>query len=109
MAVFKDPCSNLPQTVDIGGDIYFLGPERSMNLAFKSRKQFLDTFGSKSECLLRKYMYYSVKGKNKLVFDPPEDKPALLKILKDRANKLKSSKEFTSSTLKNQIFNDNIT
>lgn len=104
MAVFKDPCSNLPQTVDIGGDIYFLGPERSMNLAFKSRKQFLDTFGSKSECLLRKYMYYSVKAKNKLVFDPPEDKPALLKILKDRANKLKSSKEFTSSTLKNQIF-----
>jgi len=49
-------------------------------------------------------MNYSVKSKNKLVFDSPEDKPALLKILKDRANKLKSSTEFTSSTLKNQIF-----
>ena len=104
MAGFNDKYSSLPQTVDIGGDIYFLGPERSINLAFKSRKQFLDTFGSKSEYLLRKYMYYSVKGKNKLVFDSPEDKPALIKILKDRANKLKSSKEFTSSTLKNQIF-----
>ena len=104
MTAFIDPYSYLPQTVDIGGDIYFLGPEKSIDLAFKSRKQFLDTFGSKSEYLLRKYMYYSVKGKNKLVFDHPEDKPALLKILKDRANKLKSSKEFTSSTLKNQIF-----
>jgi len=104
MAAFTDKYSYLPQTVDIGGDIYFLGPERSMNLAFKSRKQFLDTFGSESEPLLRKYMNYSVKGKKKLIFDPPEDKPALLKILKDRANKLKSSKEFTSSTLKNQIF-----
>ena len=104
MATFIDKYSYLPQTVDIGGDIYFLGPERSMNLAFKSRKQFLDTFGSESERLLRKYMNYSVKGKNKLVFDPPEDKPALLKILKDRATKLKSSKEFTSSTLKNAIF-----
>ena len=104
MTAFIDPYSYLPQTVDIGGDIYFLGPEKSIDLAFKSRKQFLDTFGSKSEYLLRKYMYYSVKGKNKLVFDSPEDKPALLKILKDRANKLKSSTEFTSSTLKNQIF-----
>jgi hypothetical protein len=104
MTAFIDPYSYLPQTVDIGGDIYFLGPEKSIDLGFKSRKQFLDTFGSKSEYLLRKYMNYSVKGKNKLVFDSPEDKPALLKILKDRANKLKSSKEFTSSTLKNQIF-----
>jgi len=104
MTAFIDPYSYLPQTVDIGGDIYFLGPEKSIDLGFKSRKQFLDTFGSKSEYLLRKYMNYSVKGKNKLVFDSPEDKPALLKILKDRANKLKSSTEFTSSTLKNQIF-----
>ena len=63
MAAFNDKYSYLPQTVDIGGDIYFLGPERSMNLAFKSRKQFLDTFGSESEPLLRKYMNYSVKGK----------------------------------------------
>ena len=104
MAAFNDKYSYLPQTVDIGGDIYFLGPERSMNLAFKSRKQFLDTFGSDSERLLRKYMNYSVRGKNKLVFDPPVDKTELLKILKQRANKLKSSKEFTSSTLKNEIF-----
>jgi len=104
MTTFIDKYSYLPQTVDIGGDIYFLGPEKSIDLGFKSRKQFLDTFGSKSEYLLRKYMFYSVKGKKNLVFDPPEDKAALLKILKDRATKLKSSKEFTSSTLKNQIF-----
>jgi hypothetical protein len=113
MAAFIDKYSYLPQTVDIGSDIYFLGPDiyfsepaKSINLGFKGRKQFLDTFGtnSNSERLLRKYMNLSVKGKNKLVFDPPEDKAALLKILKERASKLKSSKEFTSSTLKNQIF-----
>jgi hypothetical protein len=71
MATFIDSFSYLPQTVDIGGDIYFLGPERHINLGFKSRKQFLDTFGTNSETegLLRKYMNLSVKGKNKLLFD----------------------------------------
>jgi hypothetical protein len=69
MAAFIDKYSYLPQTVDIGGDIYSLGAENPVNLGFKNRNQFLDTFGSKSESLLRKYMNYSVKGKNKLVFD----------------------------------------
>jgi len=106
MAGFIDSFSYLPETVDIGGDIYFLGPERHINLGFKSRKQFLDTFGtnSKTERLLRKYMNLSVRGKNKLVFDSSEDKNELIKILKKRATILKTSNSFTSSTLKNEIF-----
>jgi hypothetical protein len=106
MADFIDSFSYLPQTVDIGGDIYFLGPERHINLGFKSRKQFLDTFGTNSETegLLRKYMNLSVKGKNKLVFDSLEDKTNLINILKKRATVLKNSNGFTSSTLKNEIF-----
>jgi hypothetical protein len=104
MAAFIDKYSYLPQTVDIGGDIYSLGTENPVNLGFKSRKQFLDTFGSKSEYILRKYMSLSVRGKNKLVFDSPEDKNELIKILKKRANVLKNSNGFTSSTLKNEIF-----
>ena len=111
MAVFKDPCSDLPQTIDIGGDIYFLGPEKSIDLAFKSREQFLKAFVEnkentekrETECLLRKYMYYSVKGKKNLVFDSPEDKEKLIKILRNRANNLKESEKFTSSILKNTI------
>lgn len=106
MAGFIDSFSYLPQTVDIGGDIYFLGPERHINLGFKSRKQFLDTFGTNSETegLLRKYMNLSVKGKNKLVFDSAQDKTDLINILKKRAKILKNSNGFTSSTLKNEIF-----
>jgi hypothetical protein len=106
MASFIDSFSYLPQTVDIGGDIYFLGPERHINLGFKSRKQFLDTFGTNSETegLLRKYMNLSVTGKNKLVFDSVEDKTDLINILKKRATVLKNSNGFTSSTLKNEIF-----
>ena len=104
MAIF-DPHSDLPQTIDIGGDIYSLGTEKSVNLGFKSRKQFLDTFGenSNSERLLRKYMNYSLKGKQNLVFESPEDKEKLLKILRNRANNLKESEKFTSSILKNTI------
>ena len=104
MAAFIDKYSYLPQTVDIGGDIYSLGAENPVNLGFKNRNQFLDTFGSKSESLLRKYMNYSVKGKNKLVFDSPEDKNELIKILKKRATVLKTSNGFTNSTLKSEIF-----
>ena len=93
MAAFIDKYSYLPQTVDIGGDIYSLGTEKSINLGFKSRKQFLDTFGTdpKTEQLLRKYMNLSVKNKKKLVFDSPDDKNDLINILKKRANVLKNS------------------
>jgi len=106
MAAFIDKYSYLPQTIDIGGDIYSLGTEKSINLGFKSRKQFLDTFGTdpKTEQLLRKYMNLSVKNKKKLVFDSPDDKTDLINILKKRANVLKNSNGFTSSTLKNEIF-----
>jgi len=102
----SDSYSYLPNTVDIGGDIYSFGSTYPVNLAFKSRKQFQNTFGKNSETerLLRKYMNYSISSKKHLVFDTPEDKSELLKILKLRATALKSSKEFTSSTLKNAIF-----
>ena len=105
MAAF-DPFSYLPDTVDIGGDIYSFGSKNSVNLGFKSRNQFQNTFGTNSETerLLRKYMNYSIQSKNKLVFDSIQDKEDLINILKKRANVLKTSNGFTSSTLKNEIF-----
>ena len=57
MAVFKDPCSDLPQTIDIGGDIYFLGPEKSIDLAFKSREQFLKAFVENKENTERTFLF----------------------------------------------------
>lgn len=105
MAEFNDRYSSLPQAIDIGGDRYFMGPQKPIELGFKSRKNYIDSFGDdpQTEYLLRRYMYYSLQDKRKLAFDSPKDKEALIAILKKRAAKLEGSKEFTSSTLKNTI------
>jgi hypothetical protein len=95
----------LPQVIDVGGDRYFMGPQKPIELGFKSRKNYLDAFTDdrRTEYLLRRYMYYSLQDKRKLKFDDPKDKADLIAILKKRSKALEGSKEFTSSLLKNTI------
>jgi hypothetical protein len=44
MSEFRDPFPELPQVVDIGGDRYFMGPQKPIELGFKSRKDFINSF-----------------------------------------------------------------
>lgn len=105
MTEFVDRFPDLPQAIDIGGDRYYMGPQKPIELGFKSRKNYLDSFTDdrRTEYLLRRYMYYSLQNKRKLKFDEPKDKADLIAILKKRAKALEASKEFTSSVLKNTI------
>lgn len=105
MSDFIDPFPELPQVIDIGGDRYFMGPQKPIELGFKSRQDYLNSFGSdkQTEYLIRKYLFYSLDNKRKLAFDDPKEKAELIKLLKKRATKLESSREFTSSTLKNTL------
>ena len=105
MSEFRDPFPNLPQVVDIGGDRYFMGAQKPIELGFKDRADYIKSFGdnSRTEFLIRKYLYISLKGKKRLVFEDPKEKAELIAILRKRAKKLESSNEFTSSTLKNTL------
>ena len=102
---FKDTCSEFPLTIDVGGELYYLGSEKPAELAYKSRADFLKSFGTDPavECLLRKYLYFSLKPRSQLRVDTA-DKAELIKILKIRASQLKASQEFSSSVLKNTTF-----
>lgn len=106
MAQFNDSFPNLQQAIDVGGERYFMGPEKPIELGFKSRQDYINSFGTdkRTEYLLRKYMFFSLKNKKKLAFDSEKDKSDLITILKKRAKQLKASSEFTSSVLKNTIF-----
>jgi hypothetical protein len=103
---YIDRYPNLPLMVDVAGFKYYLGTLKPVELAYKSRSDFLNAFGSdpQTEFILRKYMYPEISSKEKLIFDSPSEKQALIKILKKRANDLKITREFSSSTLKNSIF-----
>lgn len=105
MAQFDDPFPTLSQSIDVGGDRYHLGVHRPVELAYKSRNDFLHNFGSdlRTEYLLRKYLP-STNISTHFTFDNPHDKKDLLSILQTRAKSLQLSKEFTSSTLKNTMF-----
>jgi hypothetical protein len=105
MTEFIDSFPSLSQVVDVGGDRYFMGPQKPIELGFKSRQDFINSFGqnSRTEQLVRKYLFLSLKDKGKLRFDSPEDKIELINILKKRAKQLEQSKEFTSSLLKNTV------
>ena len=105
MSEFRDPYPDLPQVVDIGGDRYFMGAQKPIELGFKDRADYIKSFGddSRTEFLIRKYLYISLKGKKRLVFEDPKEKADLIAILQKRAKKLESSNEFTSSTLKNTL------
>jgi len=105
MSEFRDNYPNLPQVVDIGGDRYFMGPQKPIELAFKDRANYIKSFGnnSRTEYLIRKYLYLSLKAKRRLTFDDPVEKADLIEILKKRAKNIESSNQFTSSILKNTL------
>lgn len=105
MTEFIDQFPNLPQVIDIGGERYFMGPQKPIEMGFKSRQDYINSFGIKpqTEYLLRRYMFFSLQAKRKLKFESPQDKTELITILKNRVKQLKASKEFTSSLLKNTI------
>jgi hypothetical protein len=106
---------DLPTVIDVGGDRYYLGKgeDKTVDLAYKNRTQFLATFTSPTdsntrkeyiEYLLRKYMPYGLKRSLKRTFDNEYEKDQLLKILQKRANQLHESDRFNSSVLKNAFF-----
>ena len=104
--------SNLSLFIDVGGDRYYLGSDKPIDLAYGSRNQFLKTFTQPTnndqkkrriEYLLRKYMYYS-NGTRTYAFDNNEDRTELIDILKKRSKQLIQSNEFSSSLLKNASF-----
>jgi hypothetical protein len=100
--------------IDVGGDRYYLGQEQtaSIDLAYKSRKDFYNTFLKNlpndaekklTEKLLRTYMPYQLTPR-KYEFKNPQDKMKLIAILKKRANQLLESPSYSSSVLKNNFF-----
>jgi hypothetical protein len=107
MAAFTNTLSSLPKIIDVGDDIYSLVEDKSIKLGYKSRNQFIDTFGRdpETERLLRKYLYFKKTPKNKFKFASVEDKNNLIIILKNRLKSLKNSIEFNSSIIKNIVFN----
>lgn len=103
MAEYRDSFPSLPKAVDVGGDQYYIGSEKPIELGFKSYKNFQDSFGKnpRTEQLIRKYLFYSLEPKKWTKFDSPEEKKELIDILKKRAKQIEESKQYTSSTLKN--------
>jgi hypothetical protein len=105
MSEFIDLYPSLPQAIDVGGDRYFMGPQKPIELGFKNRKDYINAFddNQRTELLLRKYMPMTLKDAKRITFSNPKDKADLIAILKRRAQKLEESKQFTSSVLKNTL------
>jgi hypothetical protein len=106
MGDFVDLYPTLPNIIDVGGIKYYMLPGRPIQDIYKSRDEYLRTFGDipDDERILRQYMGFSLQSKKRLTFDNPEDKQKLVNILKRRATQLQRSQEFSSSVLKNTIF-----
>ena len=106
MTEHTDNFPYLPITIDVGGDLYYLGPQKPVELAYKSRADFTNTFGKEldTERLLRTYLYLTLKAQHNFSSVPKDDKVKLIKILKRRASQLQASSEFSSSLLKNMSF-----
>lgn len=109
MNSLPDEYSHLPAMVDIVGDRYNLGSEKSIELGYKSRKEFLDAFPSKkgknappfpAEYLLRKHFGVPKQQKRRFDFTHEGERDALIAVLTERAKNIKSSQEFANSTLK---------
>ena len=103
MTDYTDKYPQLSLAVDVGGDRYYLGSEKPVELAFKSRQDFLNTFGQdpQIELLIRKYIPLTITPIKKFRFDNENDKENLRRILEKRARELKENEYFTSSVLKN--------
>lgn len=106
MGDFIDLYPTLPAIIDVGGIKYYMLPGKPIQDVYKSRDEYLRTFGDDSddERILRQYMGFSLQSKKRLKFESPEDKQKLINILKRRAIQLQRSQEFSSSVLKNTIF-----
>ena len=98
--------------IDVGGDRYYLGADKPIDLAYKGRVDFVNTFlknanedtKKNTEYLLRKYMYYNPKSSPSYKIESAEDKEKLIKILENRMASLQESQGFSSSLLKNSYF-----
>lgn len=103
MTDYPDKYPQLSLAVDVGGDRYYLGSEKPVELAFKSRQDFLNTFGKEPqiELLIRKYLPLTITPIKKFRFGDKNDKENLRLILEKRAKGLKENEYFTSSVLKN--------
>lgn len=106
MGDFIDMYPTLPTVIDVGGIKYYMLPGKPIQDVYKSRDEYLRTFGDipDDERILRQYMGFSLQSKKRLKFESPEDKEKLIDILKRRATQLQRSQEFSSSILKNTIF-----
>lgn len=104
--VNADHFPELSKIIDVGGERYLMEPGRqAIELEYKTYKDYRLAFGNdeRTEYILRKYMYPAPTNKKRLAFESPEEKQELIAILKKRADMLQSSKEFTSSVLKNTL------
>jgi hypothetical protein len=101
-----DMYPTLPNVIDVGGIRYYMLPGKPIEDVYKSKDEYMRTFGrdSETERILRQYMGFSLQSKKRLKFESPEDKQLLIDILKKRADQLKASEEVSSSILKNTIF-----
>ena len=105
MTDFIDSFPDLSKIIDVGGERYLMGPGRAIELEYKTYQDYQRAFGreARTEYILRKYMYPALTNKKRLAFESPEEKQELMAILKKRAAMLQTSKEFTSSILKNTL------
>jgi len=110
--------------IDIGGDIYHLGSDSSINFIYTDRNKFMNTFkpiqNEKKQItmdrikeLLTRYFPYSIVSKPDAVisFDSEKDRQDVLFILNARLRQLKNSLDENSSTLiqsRLQTYYDNI-
>lgn len=121
---FEDPYPHLAKTIDVGGDLYYMAGNRSVDIGFKGRDKFLETFDDNKyknigidriEWLFRTYLPYTFRDKtdksfkikedgNKYKNIPQQDKEDLLEILTIRLAQLQITNEFSSYTVKNIMF-----
>lgn len=110
--------------IDIGGDIYHLGSDSSINFIYTDRNKFMNTFkpiqNEKKQItmerikeLLTRYFPYSIASKPDAVisFDTKKDREDVLFILNARLRQLKNSLDENSYTLMNsrlQTYYDNL-
>lgn len=110
--------------IDIGGDIYHLGSDSSINFIYTDRNKFMNTFKpiqndkkqitmERIKDLLIHYFPYSIASKPDAVisFDTKKDREDVLFILNARLRQLKNSLDQNSSTLiKNSLrtYSDNL-
>jgi len=97
--------NDLPLTINVGSIKYYLNERPAVEFLYNNRNEFVKAFnitndysGKRKEHILRKYMGPIM---HKFV---DNEKDELIHILQQRVDKLKSSKEITSSYLKNMKF-----